>query len=369
MAKVGMQDSLRWLDDPYADWPERFPGRKAIGYFCSYVPLEILHAAGLTPVRILQLGSTAAAAHAHFPAFSCAMARTALERLVSSQLGFLNAVVFAHTCDTMQCLADAWRMVDSSQRVLHFSLPTTLDAAGSVEYVLNAHHQLLGELELLSGVRVSEEALLASIALYEERRRLLAELYRARESLGAGELWRITVAGLLMPVEEHLTLLGRAISSLSDAPARFGTGPRLAVAGTALHDGSLLELIEELGGQVVADNLCTGERAFQGQVDLQHHSDALAALTARALERPICPAKHKVGQEAAARILELVRSSRADGVVFVQPKYCDPCAFDYVPQRKALEVAGIPHVVVETETGACGAQARTRLQALLEMLS
>jgi len=364
-----MPDALNWLGDPYKDWPGRYPGRKGIGYFCSYVPLEILHAVGLTPVRILQLAGPISMANAHFPSFSCAPARTALERLLSRELGFLRAVVFSHTCDTMKCLADVWRMMDSTQTVLNFSLPTALDAAGSFEYVLAAHRELLGELESMCGVSVSEATLRASIAMFEERRHLLAELYQVRELITADELWRLTVVGLVMPVEEHLSLLRSTIGPLRDAPLIGRKGPRLAIAGTTLHDGSLLALIEELGGQIVVDDLCTGERAIQGRVNLEQHPDALAALAARALERPVCPAKHKAGRGAAARMLELVQSGRVAGVVFVQPKYCDPCAFDYVPQRKALEEAGIPHVVVEIETGAPSAQVRTRLQALLEMLA
>lgn len=364
-----MPEALKWLDDPYRDWPARYPGRRAIGYFCSYVPAEIVHAAGLTPVRILQLASPISLANAQFPSFSCASARTALERLLGGQLGFLNAVVFAHTCDTMQCLADVWRMVDADQTVLHFSMPTVLDAAGSMEYVRAGHRDLLEKLEAIGGVSVSDSTLRASIAVFEERRRLLAELYQARDAIKAYELWRLTVAGLVMPVEEHLSLIADAISALPKRSSDSSRGPRLAVIGAALHDGALLDLIEQLGGQVTGDDLCTGERAIQGRVDLESHRDALSALAARAVERRPCPVKHDTARNAARRILELVQSSRAAGVVFVQPKYCDPCSFDYVAQRKALEEAGIPHVVVEIETGAPSAQVRTRLQALLEMLS
>ena len=364
-----MNDSLDWLNDPYRDWPQRYPGRNAVGHFCSYVPLELLHAAGLTPVRIVQLANPIALANAHLPSFSCATARVALERLLSGQLAFLTAVIFGHTCDTMQSLADVWRMVDSRQFVLNLSLPTVLSAAGSFEYTLNAFRQLLADLQSICSRTVSEEALRSSIAMFEERRLLMAQLYQARDLIRACKLWQLTVAGLVMPVEEHLSVLRKTIAALPGAPLAGRNGPRLAIAGTALYDGSLFDLIEELGGQIVADNLCTGARAFQGRVDIERYGDALPALAWRALERPPCPAKHKTGVTAAAGILELARSSGAVGVVLVQPKYCDPCAFDYVAQRQALQEAGIPHTALETETGAPSAQARTRLQALLEMLA
>jgi benzoyl-CoA reductase/2-hydroxyglutaryl-CoA dehydratase subunit BcrC/BadD/HgdB len=52
----------------------------------------------------------------------------------------------------------------------------------------------------------------------------------------------------------------------------------------------------------------------------------------------------------------------------VLPKFCEPHAFDYVPLARALEAAGVPHLLIETDVSTPVGQLRTRLQAFIEML-
>jgi len=44
-----------------------------------------------------------------------------------------------------------------------------------------------------------------------------------------------------------------------------------------------------------------------------------------------------------------VRRARADAVVFMPAKFCEPALFDYVLMKQGLERAGIPHLLVEFE--------------------
>ena len=48
-------------------------------------------------------------------------------------------------------------------------------------------------------------------------------------------------------------------------------------------------------------------------------------------------------------LLEKVRQARADAVVFMPAKFCEPALFDYVLMRQGLDRAGIPHLLVEFE--------------------
>ena len=95
---------------PYRDWKARYPRRRVFGYLCTYAPLEVLHAAGFTPVRLMQLSGPVALANAYLPSFACAPARAVTERMLGGELDFLDGVLFTHTCDTMQCMADIWCM-------------------------------------------------------------------------------------------------------------------------------------------------------------------------------------------------------------------------------------------------------------------
>jgi benzoyl-CoA reductase/2-hydroxyglutaryl-CoA dehydratase subunit BcrC/BadD/HgdB len=67
-------------------------------------------------------------------------------------------------------------------------------------------------------------------------------------------------------------------------------------------------------------------------------------------------------------LLELVRRARADGVVFVLEKFCEPHAFDYALIRPILDQAGVPYLLLEMEQTPSLEALRTRLQAFVEIL-
>jgi bcr-type benzoyl-CoA reductase subunit C len=354
------------LTDPYAGWEGRWPGHHAIGYLCTYTPLEVLHAAGLTPVRLLGLSSTISRANAHLPGFCCALARGVTERMLSGELRFLKGVLFAHTCDTMQCVADIWRMSTPPFAVLHFSLPTVLDQTAALGYTLAELRRLAGALAPYSESPLTEDALRASVVLYNQQRQLLSRLYAQRERMTVEQLWLLTISGMLMPVQEHNVLLRSVLQVLEDDALARRDGPALWLIGAVLDDPAVPRLLDEMGARVVGDDLCTGSRYFDAPVD--ESSEPFAALAEHYLRRASCPAKHEKEQPRIQRLLDTVRSSAAQGVVFVIHKFCEPHAFDYVALAHALRDAGIPCLSLEMDVAVPVEQLRTRLQAFLEVL-
>jgi bzd-type benzoyl-CoA reductase N subunit len=363
------QDSQHLTDfvaHPYRDWKARYPGRRAFGYLCTYAPLEMLHAAGFAPVRLMQLSGPVALANAHLPSFACAPARAVTERMLRGELDFLAGVLFAHTCDTMQCMADIWRLSGPRFKVIPFSLPTVLSNPDARAYLVAELRQLAAVLESEFGLPVTEDGLRASIALYNEQRRLLSTLYEQRGCFSAEHLWSLTVAGMLMPVEEHNAVLQSSLRGTEGIRCTGGQGPAVMLVGAVLDDPVIPQLTDELGGRVVGDDLCTGSRYFDTLVD--ETAEPFAALAERYLQRAPCPAKHNAANPRARRLLRLLRTNEAQGVIFVVPKFCEPHAFDYVSLAKALNEAGVPHLLIETEVTTPTGQLRTRLQAFIEML-
>jgi benzoyl-CoA reductase/2-hydroxyglutaryl-CoA dehydratase subunit BcrC/BadD/HgdB len=169
------------------------------------------------------------------------------------------------------------------------------------------------------------------------------------------------------------------VSALQSPPS--GRIP-LVLSGATLDDPALLALIEELGGQVVGDDLCNGERYFDTLVPEVEDPGARAAdpdpdtglpdpwgaLAERYLRRPPCPCKHSGLDVREKHLLSLATARGARGVIFVLKKFCDPHAWDYPPLAAALRTAGIPHLLLETEATTPVGVLRTRIEAFLEML-
>ena len=345
--------------DPYTGWADRYPDCRAIGVFCTYAPVEVLHAAGLVPVRLVPAGAGVAGADRHLQTYTCAIARGVL----AGSWEWLAGVVFPHTCDTMQALADVWRAARPGDYVGTLVGPVAVESPAAEAYLVAELRRFIADLEARLGVTVSEDALRASSRAYDDNRQRLMAL---RASLPYSDWLSAALTGQTMPVEEHTRLL----ESLTPGPSP-SQGVKVVLVGAVLDDPALPRLIEELGGMVVDDDLCTGRRGIETPVSLDAGLDPVVALARRELRRPPCPARYAPGQPRPDRLLRLVRESQAQGVIFLQQKFCEPHAFDLPPLRAALSAAGVPDLVLEMEgreASEAGGALRTRLQAFLEML-
>jgi benzoyl-CoA reductase/2-hydroxyglutaryl-CoA dehydratase subunit BcrC/BadD/HgdB len=118
---------------------------------------------------------------------------------------------------------------------------------------------------------------------------------------------------------------------------------------------------------VVGDDLCTGSRGLTGTIDTG--TDPIAAIAQRYARRAVCPAKHSGITSRGDELVRLARAHRADGVIFMFLKFCDPHAFDYPYLKAMLDDAGIPSLLVELEEQtASQGQFQTRCEAFMEML-
>lgn len=354
---------------PLAEFTGRYPGYRPMGYLCSYVPEEMIHAAGFAPVRIRGNSSPLQHVDAHLQSFTCALCRSTLDQLLSGQLDALAGAVFAHTCDTMQAQADLWRMnAASTQFVDTLMQPAHLTAPGARAYLEAELTRLWQQLCGAAGTTPEEDRLRASIALFDETRRLVQSLQELRQQLSVPDFFALLDAAQAMPREMFNPLLARLLTELRDTPPSRQLSPtaRLFLVGAVLDEPLLLDLIQDLGAQVAGDDLCTASRHFHGSVG--SGGEPIAALADYYLERPPCPTKYHPSHQPAAYLLEQVRKARANGVVFVVEKFCEPHAFDYALIVPALDQAGVPYLMLEMEQTPSLEALRTRLQAFVEML-
>jgi len=368
MAEIAsFEDLRRLLGQGYAYWASSFPDHRGFAYTCLHSPIELLHAAGLTPVRLLHVPPSAHLSGSLVPACTCALARGATERMLSGDLACLDGVLFCDSCDAMKCLSDVWRLSGRRMPIFTLSLPRVQDAQGAQDYYEQVLRELAKSLESHVGRPIGLEALRDSVALYNQQRRQLRTMHRDRRGLTAEELWLVTMAAHLVPVDIHLQLM----SSLWQRPeAQTGPArrrPALLLLGVLTADLSVVRLVEDLGGAIVADDLCVGSRYLEGWVD--EAEDPFASLAERHLRTASCPSIHITRGSRVDRLLKLVKESEADGVVFLLPKFCESHAFDYALLSDALERASIAHTRVETDLSSPLEQTRTRIQAFIEMLA
>ncbi|MBC7250755.1 MAG: 2-hydroxyacyl-CoA dehydratase [Anaerolineae bacterium] len=352
---------------PLTAWSEHYPEQRAVGYMCTYVPEEMIHAAGFVPVRVRTTHQVPTHADGHIQSYTCALCRSALDQLLRGELHFLAGMVLAHTCDTMQALADMWALNIEADKswVETVMVPTNLVTPSARPYLIAELKRFRDRLAAHSGRPLSDETLQSSIALYRRKRHLLGQLSELRDRLTATEFYSVVDAGMKMPPASYVPLLAALIEHLRSAPAR-PSHPRVMLVGAVLDDPTLLDVLDDLGAQVTDDDLCTGTRSF-ATVETEAKAP-LEAVADRLLKRRPCPVKYQPQMPRGLYLRQRVQETRTDGVIFVLPKFCDPHAFDYVLVKADLETAGVPFLHLETEQTPAAGQIRTRVQAFLEML-
>ncbi|MDI7274477.1 MAG: 2-hydroxyacyl-CoA dehydratase family protein [Anaerolineae bacterium] len=347
-------------------WVRDAPQGSVIGVACSYAPLELLHAAGLTPVRLRCSDRPSAAADSWLPPFTCSVVRGILGMALDGALAPLAGALLPHTCDSMQELAGIWRLLQPGQWLLTPVEPLAV-SPHALAYLRQELLILRDRLAERTGRPVDDEALRASISLYNRVRQARARVDRLRDRLSAVDAWAALSAAWLLPPEAYVEAVERLATDLQSSEPRPEGGARLLLAGSVIDEPLIPGLIDELGGRVVGDDLCNGMRDAEAMAP--EGTDPWSALAARLLQRAQCPAKHAAADGLAERLGSLAARTGAQGVVQVLVKFCDPHAFDAVPATRALLAAGRPQLLLEVEAGSGPAQIRTRLQAFMELLA
>ncbi len=346
--------------------------RPPIGFFCPYVPEELLHAAGALPFRLMGTPVPMSHVQAHLPSSCCHLVKSSLESLLQGELDFLKGIVFSHTCDSMQGLADIWAFQRITPFQFNLMIPASLDSRHSHPYLKSEIERLKDFLESHFG-RITPENLKAAVSLFNRIRKNLADLYRRRRTGLAqwsnGQFAKVLQGGYCMDRARYLKLLEDLLEALPERTQE--EDKELApvyLLGNMVHSPSYFSLIEEAGATVVQDDLCSGTRFLRLMVP--EDADPIDGLTRRYLTSFLCSSKHKAANAPIESRLREVQESGAKGVIFLLYKYCETYFFDYPDLKRALESQGIPSLLLEVEDPfSSTGQLKTRIQAFVEMLA
>lgn len=132
----------------------------------------------------------------------------------------------------------------------------------------------------------------------------------------------------------------------------------------------LLELAEQAGMRVVADDLCSSERALPGGVVYKDTSaeGMLRALAERYHKACVCPT-FADNDRRINNILSITKENNLKGVVFNLLKGCHPYDIEAITIEKKLKEHGLKFLKLETDYGKEDSQnILTRLEAFRQTL-
>jgi benzoyl-CoA reductase subunit C len=349
-------DSIREvLDDPscptVARWREG--GGKVVGHFQVYFPEEIAHAAGLLPVKVRGASVEARQSDARFGSYLCSIVKTSLELALDGRLQ-LDLFVTHPICDAARNLAAVWgRNVSYPCEIL--TLPQNANSSQSALYLRHEYDRLRRVVEDVAQRRIGADDLCRSIAIFNENRRLLRNLYAVKRDtpwlLGVDEAYALTAIGGVVPREEHNALLRAVLPMIGTRRMRPQDRLRVVFEG-GFCEQPPLDLLRTIGQScyVVDDDLLIGLRWIVSDVPVG--PDPLQDLATAYFEQSsYSPVQHDLRKPKEGMLLARIRAARADAAVITAAKMCEPGLDEQVAYVRALDAAGIPYFISEFEEG------------------
>ena len=215
-----------------------------VGDLCTYIPLELLNAAGVKHARLFKSGNpdTVAAGERFTQSVFCDFSKScigAFRRGGDPLYKAIDKVYNFHTCASMKRASE---VLERFVPVRLLNLPKLRHSKASRGFFRDEIVAFRDDLEKLTGRKISESALRGQIDLYDRLRQQLKKFselrLRTHPPLSGSEFLELARAYYYVPAEELLPLYQDLYRQLSALPDRCEGGKlRLMIAGSIVADG------------------------------------------------------------------------------------------------------------------------------------
>jgi benzoyl-CoA reductase subunit C len=242
-----------------------------------------------------------------------------------------------------------WQIMFKDKYVKYFDLPQNYDDSTGGSFYIHEMRTLQADLEKLSGKGISEDDLRRSIAVYNDNRKAVRELYayRAQEPWQAptSEVYLVLRAGAVLPPEEHTKLIYQYLNSCKQEKRPKRDNARVVLTGSFCEQPplGLIKSIEMAGCYVVDDDFQLCQSMLLDDVSLE--KDPLSALSEAFLHRSAqTSSKYDDRKEDKGKhLLRQVKTRGAEGVIFAAASFCDPALLERPMLLEILAKHKIPY--------------------------
>ncbi|MBC5731569.1 double-cubane-cluster-containing anaerobic reductase [Pseudoflavonifractor hominis] len=354
-------------------------GARVIGLFCSYVPIELVYAAGAIPVGLCASSEEPiAAAEANLPRNLCPLIKASYGFALTDTCPyfyFSDLVVAETTCDGKKKM---FELLGEIKETYVMQLPHSRDAAALAFW----KEQIIAfqkKLEDFYGITITEEDIRAAIRRKNRERDVMLrylELGKLNPAPISGyEMGtQIDVGSFSFDLEERCkNVEARTAQVLADWEANYkgkqSDRPRLLLTGcpNAGVREKIIRTVEEMGADVVAFDTCSGTREKVEKVD-ESNPDVYEALARKYLNincSVMSPNDSRRGY-----IGEMIDEYAIDGVLEIILQSCHTYDVEsYFIKRFVTQEKGLPYLNIETDYSQSDkGQINTRLAAFLETI-
>ena len=351
-------------------------GKKVVGQYCIYSPLEIALAAGAVPVSLCGTkNDSIPAAESMLPRSLCPLIKSSFGFALEDSCPYLAAsdiVIADTTCDGKKKM---FELLAERKPMFILQLPQ-IQNESALRYWKEQYERLVRELEQRFHVSIGEAELRSAIRTANRFRRALKsvlDLARRKPSpLSGMQLMEIAHRASFVPdwdkASELLEDIAREVGADGESPFAE-SAPRILLTGVPVGLGShkAVQLLEECGASVVCLDNCSCYKKVRLMID--ENADPLEALASRYLDTPCAVMSPNPNRYAVLE--ELAREFQVNAVVDLTWQGCQTYDVEsWSVKRFVRETLHLPFLQVVTDySPADTEQLKVRMEAFLEMLS
>lgn len=353
-------------------------GGKLVGTVCTYAPIELIMAAGATPICITTVGhDTVPAAEKHLPKNMCPMVTSTYGSALTDlnpAFYYTEMVLSETSCDGRKKM---YEKLNELKPVHSMHLPQGIHAPGALDYWYSEVLRAKEALEKTLGTEITDEKLRTAIKLTNRERKAAQEFFELGKlnpcPIKAEELLSLAVIPITeLDIEKRIQYIEDRTAELK---AMFENGeveksdrPRVLVTGCPLMGVSekVLTTLREAGVDVVALENCCGLREKKDLID--EEKEPLMAIAEKYLK--IACAVMTPNPDRFTTMAEYIDEFKIDGVVEVVLQTCHPFAIEADSiETLVSDEKGIPYLYMETDFSPTDkGQISTRIGAFVELL-
>jgi benzoyl-CoA reductase/2-hydroxyglutaryl-CoA dehydratase subunit BcrC/BadD/HgdB len=344
---------------------------RRIGYFCSYVPPEIILAAGFHPVRINGIGVTdSSTGDAYMSHLTCSYARHSVSALVDGHYDFLDGQIATNTCDHIRMANETIRSKSSLKYHGFITVPRN-NRAEHEGFYREELERLLKSISEHFDRTVETDAVHEAISRMNRVRQRVKQIDRLRRCnpplLSGTDAFTAFVAARLLLPERFIQLADRLIEAAEHGEPLPNVRARVILYGGELDDPRFIQVIESQGAHVVGDLLCFGARGLENEIETS--DEPLKAIAKSYLHQISCARMIGLFPNRYEALKRLTVESNAHGIIFQRIKFCQIWGNEAFNLLHRFKSDPVPFLVIDREYGTVSTgQLRTRVQGFLERL-
>ncbi|MDO4662572.1 MAG: double-cubane-cluster-containing anaerobic reductase [Tissierellia bacterium] len=355
-------------------------GKKVVGIYCSYVPTELIYAAGAIPVSLCAVSEKPiAAGERDLPRNLCPLIKASYGHAITDTCPFFyfsDLIIGETTCDGKKKM---YELLNNVKETHVIQLPqNNIDPEG-YPFFKEQIIKFKEKLEDYFDITITEDDIRKAIKDGNEEKKNLVEFFKLSSlepsPISGLEQFNVNEAfGFQYDRKKKNEEVKTRTKELKDYWEKELKGtkderPRILVSGCPAGGvkDKILKTIEDLGGVIVGYDSCSGLRTYMQLVDEDPNRDPYEALAEKYLGVNCSVMSPNPGR---MKDLDyLLDFYHVDGVIEMTLVACHTFNLESYEVKKKVESHDIPYIHIESDYSQNDSgQVRTRIEAFLEIV-